>query len=116
MERFMTKIAQRAYSHYAGDACKLLGVLIREARLEKRITIKELAERAGVSRGLITRAEKGDPGCAIGVVFELAAILGINLFNSSNDDLRSKLNFKREKLVLLPKYSRKIIQEVDDDF
>jgi hypothetical protein len=40
------------------------------------MTAGQLAERAGLSRGLIYRIEKGDLGCAIGAVFEAAAIAG----------------------------------------
>lgn len=38
-------------------------------------------ERAGVSRGLLHRVEAGDAGVSIGAAFELAAVLGIPLFD-----------------------------------
>lgn len=112
----MTKPFSRAYSRYATDACKLLGSLIREARIEQRMTVAELAERTGVSRGLVTRAEAGDMGCSIGVVFEMAAILKISLFDLEPDALSRYLTMKQEKLHLLPKAVRKSNVSLKDDF
>ena len=83
----MAKLPTRAYSHYSRDAVSLLGQLVRRARIERRITAAELAERAGLSRGLVQRIEKGDPGCAIGAVFEAAAVVGVRLFDAAGQDL-----------------------------
>ncbi len=69
---FVPKPAIRPYSHYSRDASVLFGQLIRRARIEQKITASELAERAGLSRGLVQQIEKGDPGCAIGAAFEAA--------------------------------------------
>lgn len=112
----MAKPVSRAYSRYATKACKLLGSLIREARIEQHMTVTELAEKTGVSHGLVTRAESGDMGCSIGVVFEMAAILKISLFDLEPNDLSSYLNVKQEKLHLLPKAVRKSKVELKDDF
>jgi len=72
----MARPRERTYSRYTVEAVELLGRLIRKARLQKRISAKDLAARANVSRGLLQRVEKGDPRCEIGVAFELAALLG----------------------------------------
>ncbi len=112
----MAKPFSRAYSSYATEACKLLGSLIREARITQNMTVTELAERAGVSRGLVTRAESGDMGCSIGVVFEIAAILKISLFDLEPDALSRYLNVKQGKLHLLPKTVRKSNTSLKDDF
>ena len=66
----------------------MLGQLIRLARISHKLTSEELAERAGASRGLLHRIEKGDPGCAIGSVFEVAAIVGVRLFDADHRRLR----------------------------
>lgn len=79
----MAKPSTRTYSRYSRDAARLLGMMIRTARIESRLTIEELAERAGVSRGLVYRAEEGDMGCAIGAVFELATIVGVRCLRQS---------------------------------
>ena len=38
------------------------------ARVERELTIAEVAERAGISRGLVHRIEHGDMGCSVGAV------------------------------------------------
>jgi transcriptional regulator with XRE-family HTH domain len=60
----------------------LLGALIREARNERKLTAQELADRAGISRGLLQRIEKGNLKCEIGAVFEVATIVGVKLFDA----------------------------------
>ena len=50
----------RPYSPTARKAAELLGLMIRAARLERNMTAQELAERAGGSRPLLSRVEKGD--------------------------------------------------------
>lgn len=112
----MAKPAQRITSRYAQHAIALLGNLIRQARIERRMTIAELAERAGVSRGLVQRAEAGDPGCSLGAVFEMAAILGILLFQEEPADLARTLAATRDRLTLLPATARPRTLVVDDDF
>lgn len=112
----MAKPTSRAHSRYAKEACELLGALIHEARVEHRMTVAELAERAGVSRGLVNRAESGDIGCSIGAVFEMAAILKVGLFDLSPDGLSRYLSMKQDKLNLLPKSVRKSKASVQDDF
>jgi transcriptional regulator with XRE-family HTH domain len=85
----------------------LLGGLIREARNERKITAQELADRAGISRGMLQRIEKGNPKCEIGAVFEAAAIVGVKLFDADENALAKHLHHTREKLALLPKSVRK---------
>lgn len=112
----MSKSSLNAYSRYSQDALALLGGLIRTARIERKLTAKEIAERAGISRGLLQRIEKGDPKCAIGSVFEVAAILGVPLFNTDDKTLRIHRGYVEEKLALLPKSIRKPSHTVEDDF
>ena len=56
----MPKSITRTYSRYSRDAAALLGALIREARNARKLTAQELADRAGISRGLLQRIEKGN--------------------------------------------------------
>ena len=90
--------------------------MIRSARISQTRTVAEIAERAGVSRGLIHRIEKGAPGCSIGVVFEVAAILGLSLFEADPKTLSRYLTLEREKLVLLPQSARVSQTKIRDDF
>lgn len=71
----MPRVKPPTISRHAQDAVTLLAGEIRAAHfLEKRMTVTELAERAGVSRGLVARVEQGDLACSIGTVFEIAAL------------------------------------------
>jgi transcriptional regulator with XRE-family HTH domain len=110
------KPQNRAYSRYSLEAIALLGQMIRAGRLERKITAAEMATRMGVSRALIQRIEKGDPGCAIGAVFEAAAITGVNLFESDREKLSSHRAITGEILRLLPKTARKSKRAITDDF
>lgn len=112
----MPKSIPRTYSQYSKDAAALLGALIREARNERKLTAQELADRAGISRGLLQRIEKGNLKCAIGTVFEVATIVGIKLFEADGIHLARQLRHTKEKLALMPKSVRKTSKKVNDDF
>ena len=112
----MPKSIPRTYSRYSREAAALLGALIREARTERRLTAQELAERAGISRGMLQRIEKGNLKCEIGAVFEVAAIVGLKLFDADQRTLTRYRHQTAEKLALLPKSVRKTDKAVRDDF
>lgn len=112
----MAKPALRSYSRYARDATALLGLMIRSARIERKFTISDVAERAGISRGLVHRIEKGEMGSSIGAAFEVAAIVGLRLFEPDRTPLTHRLISERDKLTLLPQSVRTGITTVKDDF
>jgi transcriptional regulator with XRE-family HTH domain len=112
----MAKLSTRPYSRYSREAAVMLGQLIRLARISHKLTFEELAERAGMSRGLLHRIEKGDPGCAIGSVFEVAAIVGVRLFDADQATLAKGVASNEATLALLPKSVRKSTRSVKDDF
>ena len=113
----MPKAGAVAYSRYTQDAMLLLAGLIRESRLERRMTAQEVADRAGISRGLVQRIEKGDLKCQVGAVFEVALIVGVPLFGMDDEvDLKFQLNQTRAKLALMPKSIRQSNKQVQDDF
>ena len=112
----MPKPAQRSYSRYAIDAIELLGQLIRIGRIERKLTTQDLATRAGISRDLLHRIERGEPGCSIGAVFETAAIVGVQLFEAERSSLAGRINDTGSKLALLPKAVRRKTRTVRDDF
>ena len=89
---------------------------MREARVTKALTAADLAARAGISRALLARIERGDPGCSIGVVFEVATICGVPLFDQEQRQLTTHLAMHREKMALLPKTVRTRVKGVKDDF
>ena len=111
----MSKLA-RPHSRYATDAAVLLGQLIRKARTEKRIAAEAFADRVGVSRGLLRRIENGDLGCAIGAVFEAAAVAGVRLFDLDQSALTSAIASNNEVIALMPKAIHTPKPKAKDDF
>nr|WP_314873227.1 helix-turn-helix domain-containing protein [uncultured Pseudomonas sp.] len=89
--------------------------LIQVKRKERGLTQQALADRAGISRSFVQRIEAADPRCEIGVVFELAHLLGIQLFQSpeSHSTILASLH---DKLALLPAYAVPPKREIDNDF
>lgn len=112
----MPKPASRPYSRYSLEALELFGNMIRESRIRVNLTTEALAQRAGISRALLQRIEKGDPGCAIGAVFEVATIVGIPLFEADAKNIAMRLQHSTEKQALLPKSVRLSHRVVKDDF
>lgn len=112
----MSKSAPRSHSRYSREAAQLFGRAVRTARAERRMTAAELAERAGLSRGLVHRIESGDMGCSIGAVFEAAAVAGVPLFDAEPDALTRRLAAAEGGLALLPKSVRRSPKAVKDDF
>lgn len=117
----MSEAKNRTYSRYTTEALTLMAVLIRTARIEKKMSTAEVAMRAGISRSLLQRVEKGDPGCSVGVVFELAAIVGVPLFTVPNDNmgltaLTKERLLAETRLRLLPERIHTRTPEINDDF
>ena len=115
MDHSVTKSALRPYSRLSRHAIVLLGRQIRLARKQRRMTAQEIAARAGISRGLVQRIEKGDPGCQIGAVFEVAAIVGVPLFAADDAELSARIKDVDQRLTLLPKHTHPP-RKVDDEF
>ena len=112
----MVKPVSRPISQHSSNALQLLGQLVREARIKKSMTTSDLALRAGISRALLQRLERGDPSCSIGAVFEVATICGVPLFDQEQRQLTTHLAMHKEKMALLPKAVRARVKGVKDDF
>jgi transcriptional regulator with XRE-family HTH domain len=107
----------RIYSSYTLEAASLLGKQIRLGRIQRKWTEQELAERAGLARATLQKIEKGDPSVTLGRVFEVAALVGVRLFDAETPRLASHIVRTDEKLALLPSAVRKRGKAaVDDDF
>lgn len=102
-------------SRIAADACVLLGGRVREARLERRWSQRELGERLGVTLTTVRKVESGDPSVRLGTAFEAAALLGVPLFAAEPDRLSAEKRRVQERLVLLPQRARRPTK-VDDAF
>lgn len=105
----------RSYSPVCRDALQVMGNLIRLKRKERALTVLALADRVGVSRGMVQRIEQGDPKCEIGVVFEIAAILGIALFTDETR-LPHLASYLDAKIAVLPKSIRTSGKKISNDF
>jgi len=112
----MAKKNNRTLSRYTNEAIKLLSRHIKAERLKRCITAQELTERAGISRGLLRRIENGDPACGIGVVFEVATLLGLKFFDSNYESLLNKNKNLDDTLMLLPSRVKIPNVDIDDDF
>lgn len=108
----------RSYSRYVIEALLLLGREVEYGRKQKKITAQSLAERCGISRPTLRKIERGDPTVEIGVVFEAATIVGIELFNSPTlQNIAGKNALKAEHVALLPtRVRKKAMKESDDAF
>lgn len=78
------------------------------------MTAAEAAERAGISRTTLSKIESGEMGSEIGLVFEVAAIVGVRLFGTEDPAPISDLVSGR--LALLPRRVHPDKAKVIDDF
>ncbi len=107
---------QRTYSKYAQEAAILMGEQIKLGRKQRKWTEKNLADRAGISRATLQKIENGKMNCAIGLVFEVATLVGINLFEHDKRALSKQIEQTKDKVALLPQRIKTKTKEVDDDF
>lgn len=56
----------------------LVGEQIKLARCRRKISLRELSERAGCSQGTLIKVEKGDPTVAIGIYVRVLFGLGLH--------------------------------------
>ena len=107
---------ERAYSRYTREAATLLARQIQLGRKQRKWTEHELADRAGISRATLQKIEKGDLSVAIGLVLEVAALVGVALFDEDRISLATHIARAEDKLALLPSAVRKRRTPVDDEF
>lgn len=97
------------------DALNRLGLNIRIARLRRKLTRKELAERIGVSRQVLAEIEKGKPTTAIAAYLGTLWALGLlrqlrDVADPDRDEEGKTLERARS-----PKTAPKR-RKIDDDF
>src|ERR1700712_3469659 len=103
----------RTFSRAAHSAAELLGLQVRQARIERKWSVTELAERAGVSRLTLRKVETGDPTVAIGIAFDVANLVGVSLFYEEPGRLGTEVTRRREVVRLLPQRIRERDEDVD---
>lgn len=107
----------RTYSPYALEAARLLGLQVAAARRRRRWSAQELAERADVSPVTLSKIERGDLTVGLGTAFDVAALVGVELFVDDPATLSAEVGLARERLALLPRRVRKPNERiVRDDF
>ena len=105
----------RTYSPVTIETARLLGARVRLARRERHWTLRELAERVGVTHVTMRKVEQGDLTVALGIAFEAAAVLGVPLFHEDPSRRLLEAGRVEDRLAVLPQLVRKPAQ-VDDDF
>jgi transcriptional regulator with XRE-family HTH domain len=107
---------KREFSRPVKQAAELLGAEVRAARVERRWTVRDLAERAGISTGTLLKIENGDPSTTLGVAFDVANLVGVPLFYEDPSRLAAESARSLERATLLPRRVRPRQQDVRDDF
>jgi transcriptional regulator with XRE-family HTH domain len=105
------------YAPMTLDAVRILGLEVARLRRQRRMTAAELAERVGVSHVTLRKIERGDPGVAIGTVFEAARLVGVPLFGADSSAWADMASRQADRLAVVPeRVRRRRADEVDDDF
>lgn len=71
-----------------------MGENIKLARLRRKLTAEQVAERAGISRSTLWQVEKGVPGTSFGIYAQVLFVLGLEkdiLLIAKDDELGRKL-------------------------
>jgi transcriptional regulator with XRE-family HTH domain len=102
----------------AADALAVLGQQVRVARLEQRWTVEELGARAGVSARTVSLIEHGEPSVSAGHSFNVATVVGVNLFARNNGELARLRAEGGKRVALLPARvynGKQVSNDVDSD-
>jgi transcriptional regulator with XRE-family HTH domain len=88
------KSRQTPFTPTSKKVMKKLGEHIKLARLRRRLSAEQVAERAGISRATLWQIEKGTPGVAMGSYCQVLFVLGLEkdlIQVASDDELGRKL-------------------------
>lgn len=78
-----------------------LGEDIKLARLRRKLSAEQVAERANISRSTLWQIEKGTPSVAMGAYLQVLFVLGLekNMLNLASDDTLGRKLQDAELLV-----------------
>lgn len=107
---------RRAYSETVRQAAGLLGAQVRQGRIEREWTVRQLAERAGISVPTLLKVEHGDPSVAFGTALDVAVLTGVPLFYEDRSRLAPEAERAHERARLLAQRVRPSRHEPDYDF
>jgi len=89
-------------SRPAGDALAVLGQQIKLQRIALGWTIADTAARLGVDESTVSKVERGHPGTSVGTVFNLAVLVGVDLYGLDGAELARARHQGEDTLALLP--------------
>lgn len=107
---------KRVHSETVRHAAELLGGQVRQARIQRGWTVRQLAERAGVSAPTVLKVEHGVPSVALGTAFDLAVLTGVPLYFDDRVRLASEASRAQDRAALLARRVRPGADEPDYDF
>lgn len=87
-------------ANFSDDQSQGIGQRLRKLRTERKLTIAELAAKAGVSSGIISQIEREASSPSISTLVKIRTALGVNLwqfFEDAPSPSTSNLNFVRRK-------------------
>lgn len=84
------------YTAFTTETVRLLGQMIKLARLQRGMSENDLAVRANIARGMLQKIEKGNMDVPVGRFFEASTLVGLKLFET--DDIE-RLQEHRERIV-----------------
>jgi len=103
------------------SALRKLGADIHDARLRRRIPVAVMAQRANISRTTLVKAEKGDPGVAMGTYATILFALGMidklrELASAKSDEIGLALEEERlpKRIEIRPRRINKAQQAVTE--
>ena len=70
------------------------GENIKAARLRRKLSMEQIAERSGISRSTVWAVEKGSPSVSMGTYMQILFVLGLDkdlLLVAADDELGRKL-------------------------
>jgi transcriptional regulator with XRE-family HTH domain len=78
-----------------------LGENIKLARLRRKLSTEQVAERAGISRATLWHVEKGSPSVAMGIYGQVLFVLGLDkdLLKIAADDTLGRILQDAELIV-----------------
>ena len=106
---------RHAYPPTVYEAAELLGAEITQARIARRWTVRELAERAGISPATLQKVERGTPSVSLGTAFDAATLVGVPLFFTDGSRLADEAARLRRP-TLLPRAVRHLRGDLDNEF
>lgn len=106
----------RTYSPTVNSVAQLLGAQVRQARIERKWTVRDLADRAQISPGTLLKVEHGVPSVALGTAVDVAVLVGVPLFFEDRRRLATEATREQERARFLAQRVRPPASEPDYDF